>query len=515
MYMAQHPVRVLLIDDQESDYLLMQSMLSSIPNQAFHLEWASSHEAGLEAIRRAAPDVCVVDCGIDASDGLELLKNACEAGSKAPVILLTGTSDFQLNGEAIGLGAADFLVKDQLTAALLERSMRYAMAHARTLDELRRQQDELRASELRFRSVVQSASDAIILADDSARIIGWNRGAEAIFGYSEDEVLGFPIELLMPERYRDKHRLGFKRFRMGGRPHLIGKTVQLEGLRKDGSDFPLELSLASWTSGGGTFFTGILRDISERKRADEMRSAWEAAEEASRAKSNFVANMSHELRTPLHAIIGFTNLLLKNKDSDTEARDFLERILLNAKDQLALINNTLNLSKIEAGKVDVEARPVAIDRIVRDVVRQMEGQRRSPGVEIVLRVPPSMRPLTTDGAKLKQVLINLMENALKFTESGTVIVNVAVSPTDFSPVRIDVIDTGPGIPPQQLDEIFEPFRQLEKRAISRRSGTGLGLTISRSLCDLLGYDLRVQSKEGRGSTFSILLASETVLPLSA
>ena len=126
-----------------------------------------------------------------------------------------------------------------------------------------------------------------------------------------------------------------------------------------------------------------------------------------------------------------------------------------------------------------------------------------------------MRPLTTDGAKLKQVLINLMENALKFTESGTVIVNVAVSPTDFSPVRIDVIDTGPGIPPQQLDEIFEPFRQLEKRAISRRSGTGLGLTISRSLCDLLGYDLRVQSKEGRGSTFSILLASETVLPLSA
>src|SRR5256886_10057997 len=149
----------------------------------------------------------------------------------------------------------------------------------------------------------------------------------------------FPIELLMPERYRDKHRLGFKRFRMGGRPHLIGKTVQLEGLRKDGSDFPLELSLASWTSGGGTFFTGILRDISERKRADEMRCAREAAEEASRAKSDFVAKMSHELRIPLHAIIGFTNLLLKNKNSDTEARDFLERILLNAKDQLVLINN--------------------------------------------------------------------------------------------------------------------------------------------------------------------------------
>ncbi|HYR92443.1 MAG TPA: PAS domain S-box protein [Terriglobia bacterium] len=504
-----------MIDDQEPDYILVRGMLSSIPNQAFDLEWAPSFVAGLEAIRPEAHDVCLIDCRIDASDGLELLKRAREAGSKAPVILLTGMGDYQLNEDAMKLGAVDFLARDQLTASLLERSMRYAMAQARALDELTRQRDELRASELRFRSVVQSANDAIILADESSRIIGWNRGAEVIFGYTEDEVLGFPIELLMPERHREKHRLGFRRFRMGGRPHLVGKTVQLEGLRKDGSDFPLELSLASWTSDDGTFFTGIIRDISERKRVEEMRSARETAEEASRAKSTFVANVSHELRIPLHSIIGFTNLLLKNRNTSAEERDFLERILLNAKDQLALINSILNLSKIERGKADVEARPVAVDEIVRQVVRQLELQRRNPDVEIVVRVPQSIRPITTDGAKLKQVLINLIENALKFTESGSVIVNVAASPTDFSPLRIDVIDTGPGIPPHQLDDIFEPFRQVERTPASRRAGTGLGLAISRSLCELLGYDLRVQSKEGRGSTFSILLASETVLPLSA
>jgi protein-histidine pros-kinase len=512
--MGQQPTRVLLIEDDESDYLLVRRMLSSIPNRVFDLEWAPSYSAGLEAIRRAEHDVCLLDYRVDGSDGLELLKKAHEAGSNAPVIVLTGISDHQLDVEAMRLGAADFLVKDQVTATQLERSMRYAIAQALMLEELRRQQEELRASELRFRSVVQSASDAIILADESARIIGWNQGAETIFGYNEEEVLGFPLEVLMPERYREAHRMGVRRFRMGAKPHVVGKTVQLEGLRKDGSDFPIELSLASWTSGEGTFFTGIIRDITERKRVEEMGRAKEAAEEASRAKSTFVTRMSHELRTPLHAIIGFTHLLLQKKNSAASDTDFLKRILLNAQDQLRLINSILDLSKVEAGKLDVEAHPVAVDEMVRDVVKQLEGQRRNAGVEITLRVPPSTRPITTDGGKLKQVLINLIDNALKFTESGSVTVSVVTSPMDSSPVRIDVTDTGPGIPAYQLHEIFEPFQQVETQAI-RRGGTGLGLTISRSLCELLGYDLQVQSQEGRGSTFSILLAAETVLPLSA
>jgi two-component system sensor histidine kinase/response regulator len=513
--MGRHPVRVLLIEDSESDYLLTRRMLSSIENQIFNLEWARSWQTGIEAIRRGAHDVCLLDYRIDGGDGLELLKESRETSRNTPVILLTGVSDYRLDVEAMQLGAADFLVKDQITPALLERSIRHAMEQGRTLDELRRQQDELQASELRFRSVVQSASDAIILADDHARIIFWNRGAEAIFGYREDEIVERSIELLIPENYREKHRAGFERFRTRGRSQLVGKTVELEGLRKDGTVFPIELSLASWTNGEGTFFTGIVRDITERKRTEEMRRAKETAEEASRAKSNFVARISHELRTPLHAIIGFTNLLLQNKEGNLTPADidFLDRILVNAQHQLQLINTILDLSKVEAGRLEVNIGLTSVDSLVRDVVKQFESECLKQNVRIEVRIPETVKPIVTDASKLKQVLINLIDNALKFTEEGQVTVEVTVSPIDFQPIRIDVTDTGVGIPSDRLEDIFEPFLQLQPGATSRSGGTGLGLSICRSICDLLDYRLQVESTPGKGSTFSVVLAADEALSL--
>src|SRR5438874_5802668 len=383
-YMGRQPIRVLLIEDSESDYLLTRRMLSSIENQSIELEWASTWQSGIEAIRRPDHDVCLLDYRIGGGDGLELLKESRKTSHNAPVILLTGVPDYQLDVEAMELGAADFLVKDHLTSALLERSIRYAIAQARTLQELSQQQQELRASELRFRSVVQSAADAIILADEQGKIISWNNGAETIFGYQEDEIVGADLESLMPEAYRERHRAGFERYRVTGRSQLIGRTVELEGLKKDGTVFPLELSLASWRSNEGTYFTGIIRNITERKHGELMRLAKEAAEEASRAKSNFVARMSHELRTPLHAIIGFTNLLLENRNrnlSSTEM-DFLQRILSNAKDQLHLINTVLDLSKVEAGRIEVSLAPVSVDTVLQDVLKQLDGERQSKNLEI-------------------------------------------------------------------------------------------------------------------------------------
>jgi PAS domain S-box-containing protein len=398
------------------------------------------------------------------------------------------------------LGAADFLVKDQITPSRLERSIRYAIEQSGTLHELRRQQDELRASELRFRSVVQSAADTIILADHQGKIIFWNNGAERVFGYSEDEILQQSIEVLMPVRYRESHRLGMERLRATGRSRLIGDTVEFEGLRKDGTEFPLELSLASWSTGEGTFFTAILRDITERRRSE--------------AKMQFLARMSHDLRTPLHAIIGFTNILLENKSGNLTRHDLdqLERILANASDQLRLINGILDLSKIEAGKMEVRTARVEIDRIVSEVIKQLEGNRPNRAVDIVVRMPERINTIESDGPKLKQVIMNLVENALKFTERGSVTVEVITDSTSI-PVRIDVTDTGIGIPPQQLNNIFEPFQQLKE---GNHGGTGLGLSICRSICDLLGYDLQVHSEPGHGSRFSIVLTGETNrVPLSA
>ena len=515
--MGHNPIRVLLIEDQEEDYLLTRRMLSRARDQVFDLRWADSWQTGIEVIRECAHDVCLLDFRLGGGDGLELLRESREIGCKAPVILLTGVSDYQLDVEAMELGAADFLVKDQITPELLERSIRYAMAQASAMDELQRQQEQICASELQFRCVVQSAGDAIILSDENAKVLFWNRAAEVIFGYSEEEIIGAPVEVLLPERYRERHRAGFERFRVTGRSQMIGTTVELEGLRKDGTVFPLELSLASWTSGNGTMLTAIIRDITERQRAEELRRAKEAAEEANRAKSASLARISHELRTPLHAIIGFTNLVLQNTAGNLSDQDidFLERILLNAKDQLQLINGILDLSKVEAGRMDLQVERVAIDSLVRDVVKQLEAESRSPNVDVVLRLPPRVKPTRTDPQKLKQVLMNIVDNALKFTKEGTVTIDLIVNTTDMQPIRIDVTDTGVGMPADRISEIFEPFRQIQTESKSHPSGTGLGLSICRSLCDLMGYRLEVNSERGRGSTFSVVLAERNRLPLSA
>jgi PAS domain S-box-containing protein len=500
----QEAIHVLLIEDREEDYLLTRRMLSTIEGKLFDLKWVATYKDGLEAIRLGLHDVCLLDYRLGDRDGLELLKE-CEASQlKAPVILLTGAADYGVDLEAMRLGAADFLVKDQLTASQLERSIRYTIDQWKTLHELQRQQVELRASELRFRSVVQSAADAIILADDNGKIIFWNEGAERLFGYSEEEILERPLEVLMPVHYRERHRRGFERFRATGKSQLIGSTVEFDGLRQDGTEFPLELSLASCTNSEGTFFTGILRDITERRRSE--------------AKSQFLARMSHELRTPLHAIIGFTNILLENRSGKLNGQEFnqLERILANARDQLQLINGVLDLSKVEAGKMEVTLAPVQLDNMVREVTEQLQGNHPNHAVNVLLRIPEHVHPIESDGQKLKQVLINLIENALKFTERGSVTVELAVDPSNSVPVRIDVTDTGIGIPPQQLNKIFEPFHQIETESSRRFGGTGLGLSICRSICDLLGYNLQVQSEPGRGSTFSVVLAAEeNRLPISA
>jgi PAS domain S-box-containing protein len=515
--MGRSPIRVLLVEDEETDYLLARRMLSTVENQSYVVEWAASWAAGIEAIRRCAHDVCLLDFRIGGGDGLELLKESRDIGCKAPVILLTGIHDHRLDIEAMELGAADFLIKDKITPELLERSIRYSTAQAESLDELQRQRDELRASELQFRSVVQSAGDAIILANEAGNVVGWNKGAESIFGYSEDEILGSNFQVLMPERYREAHREGFERFRVTGRSEVIGRTTEFEGLRKDGAIFPLELSLGSWRNGAGIMFTGIVRDITERRRTEELHRAKEAAEHANLAKSNFVARMSHELRTPLHAIIGFTNLMLRNKEASLseQERDFMQRILSNAKDQLQLINGILDLSKVEAGHMELQLTEIAIDGLISDIVRQLEGKRRNPEVNLIVKVPDVMAPVQADAARLKQVLLNLIENGLKFTSHGTVTIAVDINPVNLRPVRIDVTDTGIGIPPERLQDIFEPFRQVEE-STSPREGSGLGLSICRSLCELMHYRLEVRSAPGAGSTFSVILEADArKLPLSA
>ena len=261
----------------------------------------------------------------------------------------------------------------------------------------------------------------------------------------------------------------------------------------------------------GVGVTGVVifgKDVSRRIQAEAaLVMAKEEAESANRAKSQFLANMSHELRTPLNSVIGFANILLKNKEGTLEERQkgFIDRILVNGRHLLGLINEVLDLAKIESGRLEAEVSAVDLEELVNETILQLDGQVREKAIQLRGDVADGLRSVETDRGKLKQVIINLVGNAIKFTQEGEVVIRVLASEDGETPKAISVVDSGIGIPKDRLTAIFEAFQQADSSTSRRFGGTGLGLTISRSICLLLGFDLVVDSVEGEGSTFTILL----------
>lgn len=231
------------------------------------------------------------------------------------------------------------------------------------------------------------------------------------------------------------------------------------------------------------------------------------ANQANKAKSDFLANMSHELRTPLNSIIGFANLLRKNKSNTLDPKDleYINRVVSNGKLLLSLVNDILDLSKIEAGRMDCRIESTDLRELIEEVILQMRNQFAQKHLELNPEIPEGLNRIQTDRSKLKQILFNLLSNAIKFTEKGCVIVRVIANQATQTPESIQVIDTGIGIPSEKLGSIFEIFLQGDYSLSRKYGGTGLGLAMSKSLCNLLGYDIKVESELGKGSTFYLIL----------
>jgi len=364
-------------------------------------------------------------------------------------------------------------------------------------------------SEERTRLIVTSALDGVITMDMEGKVVEWNPQAAAIFGWTKPETVGKKLgELIIPLQYREAHEIGLKRYASTGEGPVLNKRIEITAMRRDGTEFPVELSITPLKQSKGQLFNAFIRDITERKKnEEELRKAKVSAELANHAKSEFLANMSHELRTPLNSIIGFSTVVLRGKGKHLTTQDstYLDRILSNGKHLLGLINTILDLSKIEAGKVDLNVTSVDIGALVRDTVGQLEGRVVEKKIKLEADLPARIGLFPTDAEKLKQILINLVGNAIKFTEKGSVTVRVICDPKTDVPRRIDVIDTGVGIPQDMLDKVFDAFQQVDTGMSRKYEGTGLGLTISRSLSELLGCRIAVESELGKGSTFSVHL----------
>jgi len=352
--------------------------------------------------------------------------------------------------------------------------------------------------------IVDTAHDAFIGVDASGTIVTWNTQAEHTFGWSAAEAIGGTLtETIIPPRFREAHLRGMQRFKETGDASVANQRLELIALHRDGHEFPIEITITlPMTTTGGFFFGAFLRDISARREHEEqLRHAKETAEAATRAKSEFLANMSHELRTPLNGVIGYSQLMQRDRSLTSSQREALDAIAKSGSHLLELINDILDLSKIEAGAVDIESVGTDLAQLVIDLTYMVGESARRKGLLLTTSIAADVpRRVVIDGRHVRQVLLNLLGNAIKFTESGEVRLIIE---RDGDRLSFAVVDTGTGIEPGALTAIFEAFTQTESGA--RAGGTGLGLAISHRLVKRMGDELKVESEYGRGSRFSFTL----------
>ena len=352
----------------------------------------------------------------------------------------------------------------------------------------------------RFRDLLESTPDAIVIVNDNGRIVLINNRAEAVFGYSRAELVGEPLEILVPERHRGTHVGSDSNYFAPPLTREVGAGLELLGLRKNGEEFPVEISLSPLQTDEGTLGMSAIRDITERKIFER------SLQNANRMKSEFLASMSHELRTPLNGIIGFTEFLIDEKPGplNRKQKEYLTDVYNSARHLLQLINDVLDLAKVEAGKIDLNPETFTVARAIAEVCSVVYGIAYKKGVDVHNLVPAELGDVMLDQQKFKQICYNLLANAIKFTNpDGEVEIGGAMA--GAGRFTIWVKDSGIGIKNEDLKRLFREFEQLEGGASRRYEGSGLGLALTKKLVEYQGGSVKADSEYGRGSTFTVTL----------
>ncbi len=380
---------------------------------------------------------------------------------------------------------------------------------SRTFNSMRR---SLQESVGLMHSVLETAADAIIMVDDRGLIESFNQAAEHMFGWRSTEILGQNVSLLMPIKFRKKHDEYIRHYLVTRKSRIIGVGREVVGVRKDGESFPIHLSVSHVEVNGRSIFTGIITDLSEQKKIQtDLSDAKDKAEAAGKAKAAFTANMSHEIRTPMNAVIGFAEVVLQDSSLSPATARYVATILSSARALLSIINDILDVSKLDSGKFTLELVCFNLCNALTETLQMLDNQAKDKNLLLEFKYDDTLPTYVLgDPTRLRQVILNLVGNAIKFTERGSVVVSVSSGKTPEM-FAFAITDTGIGMTDEQVAKVFESFTQADGATTRRFGGTGLGTTISKQIVEMMGGKIWVDSKLGQGSTFNFTIQmAETV-----
>ena len=542
------PVEILLVDDRPENLLALEAILEPL-NQT--LIRAHSGDEALRKLLLHDFAVILLDVQMPGINGFEtarLIKSR-ERTKYIPIIFLTAISkDEAYVFQGYSVGAVDYLAKPfqpdilrskvsvfvDLYLKQKQLSEQQVLLRASEVRELElKHKLEITESEARFSEIVASAMDAIVVFDTDGRISLFNAAAERMFGIAADDAIDHDVRKLLPEPLRqeslDRVCQASEAAQGGGGAESPAHILSLTGLRASGEEFPIEATASCLDVRGKRTYTLIVRDISERKRAEaalkaqaesleramldlkalneELADRQAELERAMAARSRFYASMSHELRTPINAVLGYSTLLLENiyGPLNEKQAEGITRTHKAAKHLLELVNDVLDLSKIEAGKIDLRLQPVYFPSLIEDLFVTVRPLADQYGSELTLEHEGEPVKVISDPRRLRQILLNLLSNAIKFGNGKPI--HVCGRPRDDGGIVVEVTDQGEGIAPGDQEKIFDEFVQLGKTQLTE--GTGLGLPISRRLAEMLQGALEVTSDVGKGSTFRLSLPASS------
>ena len=487
MHSVKIPLRLLIVDASPDFTLSLANRLQGLEGIEAFWSSASSVAEAWEILALESFDVILAGLPLPSPTGSTPGEMAM-VFSHLPVLGLSDTGSSLFLHPSLAENVVIVLPKSRLDNQLLEQGILCAVKRATLCRQLEAAQDSLVSSEKRFQNIIINNADGIVVVDPQGRIRFANPSAERLFGATAEQLYGEPF----------------------GHALMHGSSMEIEVLSRDGILKTVEMRVVQSRWDGGEFVSlASLRDISSRKRLErDLTNMKEAAETANRAKSQFLANMSHEIRTPMNGILGMSELLLAS-ELTRKQRDHLDMVRQSASSLMEILNDILDFSKIEAGKLELEEQIFDLHATIRSALRIFTAQAQNKGLNLSYAVAEDVpKRVRGDSGRLRQIIVNLVGNAVKFTAEGTVRLSAECSMPrvkddhSFATLRVRVSDTGPGIQQSKLDTIFESFTQADNSSTRKFYGTGLGLAICKNLVERMKGSITVESEEGRGSEFS-------------